>query len=85
MISPKKIYVLIYDVSHKRNIYLKFFFSSPFSLYEGGMKANVLNQERASLLNILTRSDTLRPSPGLEMTASISRLADERKVQIISC
>ena len=49
------------------------------------MKANVLNQERASLLNILTRSDTLRPSPGLEMTASIRRLADERKVQIISC
>ena len=45
------------------------------------MKANVLNQERASLLNILTRSDTLTPSPGLEITASISRLAGGRKVQ----
>ena len=43
------------------------------------MKAEALSQKRTSLLNILTRSDTLRLSPGLEMTASIRRLADERK------
>ena len=41
------------------------------------MKAEALSQARASLLNILTRSDRLRARPGLEMTASINRLADQ--------
>ena len=45
------------------------------------MKAEALSQVRASLLNILTRSDRLRLSPGLEMTASINRLADQGGVK----
>ena len=53
------------------------FFSFPDILYDGGMKAEAFVQARASLLNILTRSDRLRERPGLEMTASINRLANE--------
>ena len=45
------------------------------------MKTVAWSQWRASLLNILTKSDRLRLSPGLEMTASISRLAEERKLK----
>ena len=41
------------------------------------MNTAELIQERASLLNILTRSDTFRLRPGLETTARISRLARE--------
>lgn len=39
------------------------------------MKVTELAQESPSLLNILTRSDTDKSRPGLEITASINRLA----------
>ena len=45
------------------------------------MKVDVLSHVRASLLNILTRSDRLSWRPGLQMTASINRLAEKRRIR----
>ena len=44
------------------------------------MKVDVFSQVRASLLNILTRSDRLRWRPGLQTTASINRLAEREEL-----
>ena len=44
------------------------------------MKVDVLSQVRASLLNILTRSDRLSWRPGLQTTASINRLAEREEL-----
>ena len=44
------------------------------------MKVDVFSQVRASLLNILTRSDRLSWRPGLQTTASINRLAEREEL-----